>query len=283
MAENEDKSLYNSPADTRVMTASRPAPEIDDEDYDDVEDQVMFLYVQLMNTPYSKINIISDIERSLYQEIGQDPDDYLALIAFMQVQTMLGNHDKAKAFAYKIWENGSQLEDMEEYLYINNLLNLGLLDMASVLLKPRLENLLVHIENFYPLMLKIAVMTGNSYLIERLAANPNAPEDDSILLGIITRYKNYNYLEHFKTVQKTILDTLKDNLCSYDYAIETGVFNEISVSLYVNGDSDEVTRLNNALTEKLNAYYAASNIDKMSNFNWQIKSVITHPAEGLDI
>lgn len=281
MAENEDNSL-NSPL-SRIAPSSVSAPMTEEDDYEDIEDQVMFLYIQLMNTPFSKINIISDIERSLYQEISADPDDYLGLLALMQAQTMLGNHDKAKAFAYKIWENGSKLEEMEEYLYINNLLNLGLLDMASVLLKPRLENLLVHIENFYPLMLKIAVMTGNSYLIERLAANPNAPEDDQTLLGIISRYKNYNYVEHFKNVQKIVLDTLKNNLCAYDYGIESGVFDEIDVVFYVNGDGDEVARLNNDLTEKLNAYYASANIEKMSNYTWRIKPVSSHPAEGIEV
>lgn len=279
MAEIEDKTLYNTPLP--------PAPVMDDDDddddYDDVEDQVMFLYIQLMNTAFSKVNIISDIERSLYQEIAENPDDYLALIALMQAQTMLGNHEKAKAFAYKIWENGALLEEMEEYLYINNLLNLGLLDMASVLLKPRLENLLAHIENFYPLMLKIAVMTGNSYLIERLAANPNAPEDDSILLNIITRYKNYNYVDHFKNVQKIVVETLADNLCAYDYAVEHGIFDEIELTLYVNGGNDEVERLNNTLSEKLAAYYDSADIEKMSNYSWRLKPVASHPAEGIDV
>ena len=142
------------------------------------EDQVFFLYAQLMNLPFSKIETVMQIERSLYQELNANPQDRLAVIGLLQVQIMLGNHEKAQAFAYHLWDIGAKLSLTEEFLYINRLINLGLLDMASQLLRPRFENLSQNIKKFFPVMLKFATMTGNINTLERLLQNPQVPYQD---------------------------------------------------------------------------------------------------------
>lgn len=247
------------------------------------DDQVMFLYIQLMNTPYSQINIISEIEHSLYSEMSKNSEDNLILIALMQIQTMLGNHEKSKAFAYKIWEKGNQLAKMEEYYYINNLMNLGLLDMASVLLKPKFANLMENIELYYPLMIKIAVMTGNVTLIDRLSSNPLFSNEEELLKGIVSKYKNYNYIEHFKAVQKIILEQIPENLCAYEFDVVSDILDEMRISVYLTGDNDTKERLKREIEERLSAYYTSANIEKLSNYSWDIKHISEHPAEGFDI
>lgn len=246
------------------------------------DDQVLFLYSQLMNLPFSKIDTISLIEKSLYTELSKNPNDTLALIALMQAQTSLGNHEKAKALAYKIWEVGNKLLKEEDYIYVNNLLNIGLLEMASALLKPRFENLSSQIKFYYPMLLKLSTMTGSTQLIERLATHPNAPEKDDLYLKIISRYKSYNYTEHFKNVQRIIIETVKDRLCVYDYDILGPVMEEIEVTLYLTGDTMELQNVREELEEKLADYYKSANIEKLSSFSWRIKSVSSHPAIGLD-
>lgn len=242
------------------------------------EDQVLFLYVQLMNLPFSKVDTILQIEKSLYEELAAKPTDTLALIALMQTQTSLGNHEKAKALAYKIWDSGSSLSREEEYLYVNNLLNIGLLEMASILLKPKFEKLSEHIAYQYPMLLKLCTMTGNSYLIERLATHPNASDNDDLYLKIIDRYKKYNYTEHFKNVQRLIIEQVKDRLCVYDYAIWGPVMEEIEVTLYLAGDNMELQNVRTELEEKLDNYYKSAGIEKLSSFSWRIKPVNTHSA-----
>lgn len=246
------------------------------------DDQVLFLYSQLMNLPFSKTDTISLIEKSLYTELSKNPNDTLALIALMQAQTSLGNHEKAKALAYKVWEVGNKLLKEEDYIYINNLLNIGLLEMASALLKPRFENLSSQIEFYYPMLLKLSTMAGSSQLIERLATHPNAPEKDDLYLKIISRYKNYNYTEHFKNVQKIILETVKERLCVYDYDILGPIMEEIEITMYLTGDSSELQNTRGELEEKLDDYYKSANIEKLSSFSWRIKSVSSHPAIGFD-
>lgn len=245
------------------------------------DDQVLFLYRQLMNLPFSKVDTISQIEKSLYTELAANPGDTLALIALMQTQTSLGNHEKAKALAYKIWEVGSKLIKEEEYVYVNNLLNIGLLEMASVLLKPKFEKLSEHIAYQYPMLLKLSTMTGNTYLLERLITHPNVPENDELYMKIITRYKNYKYTDHFKNVQRLIMEHVKERLCVYDYDILGPVMEELEVTLYLTGDTMELRTVNEELEEKLDNYYKSANIEKLSSFSWRIKPVSTHPAIGL--
>ena len=115
------------------------------------EDQVLFLYTQLMNLPFSETETIMQIEQSLYQEHNANPQDRLAIIGLLQAEIMLGNRKKAQSFAYLLWDMGEGISLAEELLYINNLIDLGLLDMASELLKPRFENLSQNIENFFAL------------------------------------------------------------------------------------------------------------------------------------
>lgn len=275
MVEDLNKKGYSS-ADLLNQSVKTPSAE----SYE--TDQVLFLYNQLMNTPFTRIDIITDIEKSLYDELAANPTDTLALIAFLQSQTMLGNYSKAKAIAYKLWELGSSLGRMEEYLYINNLLNLGLLEMASVLIKPKFETLTASIDFYYPLLLKLSTMTGNVYLLERLISHPNAPEKDEDYMQIISRYKSYNYVDHFKNVQRIVIENIKDSLCTYDYDVTSGVMQEIEVILYLNGDNNSRQKIEEQLETKLQEYYTSANIEKLSSFSWRIKPISSHPFLGLD-
>lgn len=281
MVEDLNKKNYSSADLLNEMTPSTSYNNSTPEDDED-DDQVLFLYTQLMNTPFTRIDIITDIEKSLYTSLAADPEDTLALIAFLQSQTMLGNYSKAKALAYKLWELGSELGQMEEYLYINNLLNLGLLEMASVLLKPKFETLTTSIEFYYPLLLKLSTMTGNSYLLERLISHPNAPEKDDDYMKIISRYKSYNYVDHFKNIQRIIIENTKDALCTYDYDVTGGVMQEVEIILYLNGDNNSRQKIEEQINDKLQEYYTSANIEKLSSFSWRIKPIGSHPAVGLD-
>ena len=246
------------------------------------EDQVFFLYTQLMNLPFSKIETVMQIERSLYQELNANPQDRLAVIGLLQVQIMLGNHEKAQAFAYRLWDIGAKLSLTEEFLYINSLINLGLLDMASQLLRPRFENLSQNIKKFFPVMLKFATMTGNINTLERLLQNPQAPYQDNEYKQIITRYKNYNYGEHFKNVMKIIHEELKDQLCACKYDIRDSVLADLEIYLYLGQSANELEEISQILREKIEAYCEAAGIEKVSNLNWQLRPVSKHQAMGLN-
>ncbi len=248
-----------------------------EEDYDD--DQMIFLFMQLMKTSYGNINRILDIEKSLYAETSAAPNDTLGQLALLQVQLMLGNHEKAKAIAYKLWEVGPRLSEIEEYIYVNNLMDLGFIEMASVLLKPKFEDLERYIDFFYPLLLKFSTITGNVSLLERLIQHPKAPEQDNAYLQIVNLYKNYKYVEHFKNIQKIVLDSSKDYLCTYDYDIpEDQVQVEIKVTLYLSGQMNEVKNIENNILEKIREYCASAEISKLSSYSLSVLPISSHPS-----
>ena len=65
------------------------------------EDQVFFLYTQLMDLPFSQIENIIQLEHSLYLEHNANPQDRLAIIGLLQAQIMLGNYEKASRLQYQ--------------------------------------------------------------------------------------------------------------------------------------------------------------------------------------
>ncbi len=246
------------------------------------EDQVFFLYTQLMNLPFSKLEAIMQIERSLYQELNANPQDRLAIIGLLQAQIMLGNREKAQSFAYHLWEKGAELTPTEELLYINSLINLGLLEMASQLLKPRFENLSRNIKKFFPVMVKFATMTGNINLLDLLLMNPQAPYQDVEYNNIITSYKNYNYIDHYKNVIKIIQDVLRDKLCACEYDISDSIIAELEIYLYIAQDKNELEEIETILQEKITSYYQTVAIEKISNFTWKLFPISQHPIMGLN-
>lgn len=250
----------------------------DDEEDDD---QVLFLYKQLMDLPFNKVETIIQIERSLYEEAAEDPEDELIYIALMQVNTMLGNYDKAKALAYKIWDMGADLGRAERYLYVNNLLNLGLLDMAATMLKPCFEDFNQGMKDYFAVILKFATITANTNLLERILTNPLCVGEEAYL-ELYKKYKNYNYIEHFKNVQKILLNDLQGKICVYDYDITQGVFLSLDLSLYVNIDKAEIPEYEQKIKAKLQEYYSSKGLDKLSNFSWKLLPISTHIAMGLD-
>lgn len=247
----------------------------------DDDDQVLFLYKQLMNLPFNKVETIIQIERSLYEEAAENPEDELIYIALMQVNTMLGNYDKAKALAYKIWDMGIDLGRAERYLYINNLLNLGLLDMAATMLKPCFADFNKGMQEYFAVILKYATMTANAALLERIFTNPNC-KNEEIYYNLFKRYKNYNYLEHFKNIQKILLNNLQGKICVYDYEIIGDVLSTLEISLYVCIDSAEITEYEKKIADKIQEYYAQAGIEKMSSFIWKILPISAHNAMGLN-
>lgn len=244
----------------------------------EVEDQVLFLYTQLMDIPFSNIETIIRLEHSLYIEHNNNPQDKLAIIGLLQAQIMLGNKEKAQSFAYNLWDEGAKLKPTEELLYINNLIDLGLSDMAGELLKPLLENLSQNIKKFFPVMVKFSIMTGNVYLFERLLMNPQAPYQDIDYNQIIALYKKDNNSEHFKNVMKIIQNELKNNLCACEYELSE----ELEIYLYLGQDKSEIEETEKQLQEKLASYYQSVGIDELPNFSWSLQPVSQHPAMGLD-
>lgn len=228
---------------------------------------------------YSQLQAITEMERKVYQELQKKPQSVEGLITLMFVQIMLGNHDKATDIGHKIWGIGGSITPFFELLYTDNLLNLGLLDMASVLLKSRFAVVETEAEYFYPVMIKFALMTGNISLIERLSGISQEAEEDADLFDLADVYSRAGYGEHFKNIHKIIAENYSGHLCSYDYDLfsERG-FPEIEIILYVNPSDTTAPALESQIENKISAYWSSSSVERLNNLSVSVRDIKSHPA-----
>lgn len=233
---------------------------------------------ELFAIDYGDSDAIIVVEQKIYNALQQNPAQIEGLITLMLAQTMLGNRDKAKALANKIWEIGGELPRFFELIFVANLLNLGLLDMASVLLKPRFERLLENAGYFYPVMIKFALMTGNISLLQRLEAFPDS-EDDRLLFELIDVYEEGKFTDQFKNIQKLVLENAGNFLCAYEYNFyDDRGFPEIEIELYVNLDSSSCDRLEKILLTKIDAFWRSTGNEPLNNYTVSVLNIKAHSA-----
>lgn len=233
---------------------------------------------ELFAIDYGDSDAIIVVEQKIYNALQQNPAQIEGLITLMLAQTMLGNRDKAKALANKIWEIGGELPRFFELIFVANLLNLGLLDMASVLLKPRFERLLENAGYFYPVMIKFALMTGNISLLQRLEAFPDS-EDDRLLFELIDVYEEGKFTDQFKNIQKLVLENAGNFLCAYEYSLyDDRGFPEIEIELYVNLDSSSCDRLEKILLTKIDAFWRSTGNEPLNNYTVSVLNIKAHSA-----
>ena len=86
---------------------------------------------ELFALNYNQTDEIFNIQPRISQQLQSAPDNISGLITLMYSEVMLGNRQSAIELAEKIWEIGGDLDEFFEIVYVENLLNLGLLDRAS--------------------------------------------------------------------------------------------------------------------------------------------------------
>ena len=242
------------------------------------EDLFEPLMDELFTLDYGDRDAIIVTEQKIYNALQQNPAQIEGLITLMLAQTMLGNRDKAKALANKIWEIGGELPRFFELIYVANLLNLGLLDMAAVLLKPRFEKLLENADYFYPVLIKFALMTGNIALLRRMEAFPDS-DDDKILFALADVYEEVKFTYQFKNIQKQIIENAGNFLCSYEYNLyDDRDFPEIEIELYTNLDNSSCERLEKVLLTKIDAYWRSTGHEPLNNLTISVMNIKAHSA-----
>ena len=235
------------------------------------------LLEQLFLLNYNQSAEIMKIEQQIYAKMQINPNNIEGLITMMFEQNMLGNRSKSKALANKIWDIGGNISPYFEQIYIENLLNLGLVEMASILLKPRFEKLKENADEFYPVLAKFSVMTGNINLLERLSDIPEVYDDDELLFQFADVFRIGVYQEQFKNIQKLILENSADYLCSYEYNLyDDRGFPELEIELYVNFDDNFCSKIEDSLNAKIEAFWISSGRKPLRNISVVVKNIKTH-------
>lgn len=237
------------------------------------------LLSELFRLNYEQQSRITAVEQKIYAALNKAPQQLEGLITLMFAHIMLGNSSKAKSMAHKIWEIGGSLAPFFEQVYIQNLLNLGLIDMAKILLSPRIEQLKDNIVFFYPSLVKYAVMTGDIPLLEQLGAFADVTAGDEVLYDFADLYESGNRREHFKNIQKLILEHSREYLSSYEYELyDDRGFPELQIVLYVNYDNQFCSKMQQNITAKINAFWRSCEQEPLNNLSVIVENIRLHPS-----
>lgn len=228
---------------------------------------------------YSETQKISELQTSLYKIIELEKTNMDALVMLMQTYIMLGKKEEAKALSYKIWEGKDDISYPLDLLFIDNLINIGLVEMASQILKTIFENLNDFIEDYYPLFIKFATATGNLALLSKTYIN--LPEDvDSVeLCALIDMLNLAKYSEHFKAIAKSILSDIKEKVLALEiYFYDDEDITRWDYNIYIEGDLYDQTELKNKIERNIDAYFETNKPQYRLAPNINILNISEHSA-----
>lgn len=235
-----------------------------------------FLGIQrlLSNVPYWDKEQISSYEQQVYNLLKPNPQNLDGLAVFLRIQLMLGNHQKAAAVANRIWDIGGALNYLSEKSFINDLINLGLLEMASILLRPYFEDMKGRISEYGHLFLKYAIASGSLNVLEKIAVLLPSPQIRKALVDFVAVYRHLNYVDCFKSIQRTVIENVKDTLCAYEFNIYTDRgFTDLEIMLYVGAETPDSERLHEFLDLQTTAICTAKGRKKLNNLSFVVRPI----------
>ncbi|MDR1694694.1 MAG: hypothetical protein LBR70_05865 [Lactobacillaceae bacterium] len=237
------------------------------------------LYGLLQETAFSDREVIVLVETQAYNNLREAGEDVNGLVVVATAEKMLGNRLKAVAIAHNIWDVGGEFEVFAAVAYINLLIDLNLLEMASMLLKPRFEAIEHNVAEFFGVMLKFSIITGNINLIDRLLKYTTRHNPVNILIDFTNVYKRENYTDDYKKIQRIIINNSKDYVCAYDYALynDRG-FTDVEIFIYVSKELSDVDMLYRKIAVEVDNYFLAARKKRIYNLAFTVRKIENHPA-----
>lgn len=238
--------------------------------YEDILDRAFSI-------PFKQTSDFVALEQELYSVVNQNSPHICGLIAMMFLDIAQGKRESAKELAYRIWEIGGELPSFFEITYIENLLNLGLVEMASVLVKPRFEALRENIEDFYSVLSMFAVQTGSLSLLNRLSAFNEYAKEDALLYEFSQVFQEAGCVSQFKDIQKLVLENIKEDICAYEYNLyDDRGFADLEIVLYIAQDDISCLRIQNSIDRKIEAYWLSSGKERLYNLSVVVSNIKDH-------
>lgn len=231
----------------------------------------------LQQTSFADTARLRELEQQTYNLLKNEPQNTGGLIVLMQIEIMLGNAQKAKAVAYRIWEIGGSLAAAFEQVYINGLLNLGLIEMASVLLKPYFENLPSYLKEHYLLFYKYALLSGNLTLLERITLLLPESGIRNAFYDFIGVYRFLNYAEAFRNIMRVVLESVKDMVCAFDFALYTDRgFTDVEIRIFTGSSLHDGKGLQETIALQMASACAAKNTQVLNNLGFVVCDIAEH-------
>ncbi len=240
--------------------------------------QVHSLYRQVKNLHCNNTTEIMKTGATVDKMLMQYRENVELLILQVHLEILNSREQRARAVAARVWELGGNISAVFEKMYLDDLINLGLLEMAMLLIKPHFENINEDIRVFPLEMVKFALITGSIPLLRKIiAAAKDAPLFDA-LNQFSDAYRLNNYEEHFKNIQKIVMETFGKEICAYDYNIYTDRgFTDLEIVLYFSNYNLELKKYQALLETRLEGYFLTANVKRIYNLSFVCRNIKDHP------
>ena len=240
--------------------------------------QVHSLYRQVKNLHCNNTTEIMKTGATVDKMLMQYRENVELLILQVHLEILNSREQRARAVAARVWELGGNISAVFEKMYLDDLINLGLLEMAMLLIKPHFENINEDIRVFPLEMVKFALITGSIPLLRKIiAAAKDAPLFDA-LNQFSDAYRLNNYEEHFKNIQKIVMETFGKEICAYDYNIYTDRgFTDLEIVLYFSNYNLELKKYRTLLETRIDGYFLTANAKRIYNLSFNCLNIKDHP------
>lgn len=239
-----------------------------------LQQQIDNLYSKIKGLKYNNTNAIMQTLSEAEHLSLQYPDNAEILVMQVHLQIMNSQEQKARAIAHHTWEIGGDLRTVFEKMYVSDLINLGMSEMAEILLRPHLENLQQGSRIFPLEMIRFALMTGNIDLLSRVAGtSPNNPLFSAILQFVRT-YQSLKYTTCFANIQKLVIENCGNQICGYDFNCYTDRgFTDIEIVLYFSNYDFDLKQHQDAINNSINRYCSSIGTKRVYNLSFACKHI----------
>lgn len=236
----------------------------------------------LQTLEYQDEEGIRFLEEQLYNLLQALPEDSNLLALLMHEQIMNDRGSRARSIAGKIWETGGALAPEIEVMYIDDLINLGLDDMAGAALAPYISDLENSLKSHGRLLLKYALFSGKMTLLERLMAYLPTNRDNDILRSLLAMFDELKVSRHIPAIMVRLQNNLRDSVMGFSFNIfEDREFPEVEFVFYVDSSVTDYANLRENLNHQISAYCAAHKIEDLINLSTVVYPLSRHPRQEL--
>lgn len=234
----------------------------------------------MQNLEYSDADNINYLEQQLYTQLENNQSDIDLLVLMMHQQIMKGRGQRARSMAYKIWEMGGQMRLSSEQIFMDDLMNLGLSDMAGAAIAPYLADLENNMANYGKILLKYAVYSGNMILLDKVLEYFPENKNKIILKDWIQLNEDYSVTKHTPKILARIIEKVQDSMLGFSY----NLFNDreipdVEFIFYVDDSIKNYEEMKNLLNMQIAAYCAANKIEDLVNLSSVVYPISKHHAD----
>ncbi|MBQ8784614.1 MAG: hypothetical protein IJZ59_01045 [Alphaproteobacteria bacterium] len=241
---------------------------------DALQQQINDFYHKIKEIKYSDTTSILRITAEIERLSAQYRDNTELLILQTHLQIMNSQEQKARTIANRVWELGGNISLMFEKMYLDDLINLGMTDMATVLIRPKFENINEGMKVFPLEMIRFALMVGNASLLKRIAATNMSNALLKSLNQFADTYIRTGYSAHFVNIQKIVAENFGNLICGYDFNSYTDRgFTDIEIVLYFSNYDFNLKKYKMLIDSKIDGYMLTSGTKRINNLSFVCRNI----------